>query len=437
MEYFKTLTTTALAELIKSTKKSLFLCMPSLHAEIVDAIAELNYMENHQAENVKINILVDFDAQTFRQGYGDFYAIEGLFMGGDEIKCLKNNRISFVISDHEGYYLFIESRTMIPADKETINAVRIDPVSMVRLKKFFFPDENNYDYNNELTDAVIEESITLSKPENLIPEKPAPVAEIRYQEIRMVKQDLERNPPLNPDYKRIVQYYTNKFQYVKLKFEGANLVYRKIEIPNNALPISDSALKNQLETKLNLFNRADQDRCFKSLNDFKAKISEFRERYLTKLKSREESLLDKNQKTDFESELKSFSKEIIELKKETINQLALQIESTKKRLLTDLNEFFIANPKALLPDHPYLWQGNEDYIQYEAQSKSEEVIHKIKWHKAHMLVDEFKLTAQYSDITFEDLKSEEFIKELAECKLINEADMNQLAEFGKGVILNN
>jgi hypothetical protein len=45
MEYFKSLTTTALTELIKSIKKNLFLCMSSLHPEIAGAIAELDFMK--------------------------------------------------------------------------------------------------------------------------------------------------------------------------------------------------------------------------------------------------------------------------------------------------------------------------------------------------------------------------------------------------------
>lgn len=433
MEYFKSLTTTALAELIKSAKRSLYLCLPSLHAEIVDAIAELDFMENYPDENVKIHILIDFDAQTFRQGYGNYDAMEGLFMGGNEIKCLKDNRISFVISDDVGYYLFIESRTMIPADKETINAVRIDPVSMVRLKKYFFTDAEKSDFKNELANAIIEESKALSEPEKLLPKKPAHVAEISDSEINEVRINLKQNPPLNPDFKRIVEFYSNKFQYVKLKFEGANLLYRKIEIPSKALPIMDSVLKDKLETKLNLFDKADEEECFKPLNSLKARIADLREKYLTKIKSREESLMDKLKKSDFEKELESLKKDIDKVKSETISKLATQIELTKKRLLTDLTEFFVANPKALFPNHPNLWAGNESYIKQESHSKAEEIIYRIKWLKAHLLVEEFRLILQYSDITFEDLKSEDFIRELSECKLINDADVNLLAEFGKGV----
>jgi hypothetical protein len=49
------------------------------------------------------------------------------------------------------------------------------------------------------------------------------------------------------------------------------------------------------------------------------------------------------------------------------------------------------------------------------------------------LVDSFKLIHQYSDITFEDLISEQFIAELIECELISEEDKDKIAEFRKGI----
>jgi len=436
MEYFKSLTTSALADLIQSTRNVLYICMPSLHPEIVNAIAELNNSQTQKQNNIIINLLIDFDAQTFRQGYGDFESIENLYSEQYKIKSLNNNRISFIISDNVGYYLFIESRSLIPADKETINAVKIDPVSMVRLKNYFFPEKKKIDdIQNELSNAIIEESKILNNPASLISQKPAPVLCLSNEIVKEVKANLEDNPPLKPDFKRIVEFYSNKFQYVRLKFEGANLQYRKVEIPSKALPVMDAKLKEQLETKLNLFDKSGEQEYFKPLNDFKAKITATREKYLKKVKSREESLLSKSRKLDFEKEIEKLKKELGNVKSKTINNIVDQIEDTKNSLLNDLAEFFIANPKALFPNHPTLWENNLDYVKKSAKSTADRIINHIHWPLAHLLVDEFKLTLQYSDITVEDLKNEEFIKELFESELITEKDKDKIAEFGKGIEL--
>lgn len=436
MEYFKSLTQAEIKQIILSTKKSLYICMPAIHEELETAIKNLDYSNSHSETKIKIHILIDFDSQTFRQGYGNFKSVEDLIKGGFDVKCLKDNRISFIISDNIGYYLFIESRSLIPADKKTINAVNIDPISIVRLKKFFFRKTENSNYEDDLVNAIIEESQQLKNTNELLSKQIAPVTEISNTEIEFVSKDLQMNPPIHPDFKRIVEFYSNKFQYVKVKFEGANLQYRKIEIPSKALPIMDATLKERLETKLNLFEKSDEEKCFKPLIDFKTKLTEIRDSYLKKIKSRDESLLDKLKKTDFEEKIKNLKKEMDVVKNDIIVNIADQINQTKIKLLADLIDFFIANPKSLFPNHPNLWEKNQDYIQQSAKSKAEEIIYRIKWPKAHLLVDDFKLSVQYSDITYEDLKSQEFVNELKECNLIDESDMNRLAEFGKGVEIN-
>jgi hypothetical protein len=40
MKYFKTITQSGLSELISSTKKSLYLCLSSLHGKLADAISQ-------------------------------------------------------------------------------------------------------------------------------------------------------------------------------------------------------------------------------------------------------------------------------------------------------------------------------------------------------------------------------------------------------------
>ena len=223
---------------------------------------------------------------------------------------------------------------------------------------------------------------------------------------------------------------------MKFKFEGANLQYKKIDIPAQALPIMDATLIANLETRLNLFNKKDDQEVFEYLNDFKAKIEEIRKTYLNKVKSREENLLDKNKKREFESEVENLTSQINKVQSKTIYGIAKQINESKDRLLDDLVEFFIANPKALFPEHPNLWENNNEYIEKAAKSAANTIIYKIKWPQAHLLVDGIKLIHQYSDITFEDLKSNEFVAGLIECGLINEAEKDKIAKFGKGISIN-
>ena len=427
MEYFKSLTTTALAELIKSARKSLYLCLPSLHAEIADAIAELDFMENYPVENVKIHILIDFDAQTFRQGYGDFDAMDGLFMGGVEIKCLKDNRISFIISDNIGYFLFIESRTMIPADKKTINAVRIDPVSMVRLKKYFFPDGEKSDFQNELANAIIEESKALSEPEKLLPEKPAFVMEILDNEIDEIKTDLEKKPPLNPDFKRKIEFYQNKFQYAELHYQGQRIEHYTISIPSKLLPYKNEELKNKLLTRLKLFENINSNEDFQKFKTIEQRKTEIIEKYLTPLKCRKNrSVLKMETKSEFIADIKSLTEDLGKIKITIYSAMIDEVESAKKNLQITMETFLIENPTKEMVN---MGEGN---YQKMAKTISTTLVGKINVDPAK-LISNFKIECHFADITFEDLSDKELLNEFTEKKLIGEADVNQLAEFGKGI----
>src|SRR5690606_17780888 len=136
-------------------------------------------------------------------------------------------------------------------------------------------------------------------------------------------------------------------------------------------------LKKRLETKLNLFDPAKAKTDFSALHVLKNQIVGIREKFLAKVKSREESLLNKKNKSEFQTAIDKLNANISETKTKTLSQIADQIVTTKKQLLLDLVEFLKANPKALFPDHPNLWQNNPEYIQNAANSKAEEIIYRI------------------------------------------------------------
>lgn len=427
MEYFKSLTTTDLAELITSAKKSLYLSLPSIHEEIETAITYLDYSNSYDNNEVKIHLLLDFDSQTFRQGYGNFKSVEYLIEGGFEVRSLKDNRMSFIIADDIGYYLFIESRTMIPADKETINAVRIDPVSMVRLKKYFFPDAEKSDFKNELANAIIEESKALSEPEKLMPEKPALVAEISGKKILEIKINLEKNPPLNPDFKRKIEFYQNKFQYAELHYQGQRIEHYTISIPSKLLPYKNEELKNKLLTRLKLFENINSNKDFQKFKTIEQRKTEIIEKYLTPLKCRKNrSVLKIETKSEFIADIKSLTEDLGKIKTTIYSAMIDEVESAKKNLQSTMETFLIENPTE---DMVNMGEGN---YQKMAKTISKGLVGRINVDPAK-LISKFKIDCHFADITFEDLSDKELLIEFTEKKLIDEADVNQLAEFGKAV----
>lgn len=432
MTYFQSLTESNLIELVNSAKSRLYICLPSIHKELADAITEKS-KPSVDGKKLKINILIDFDANTFRQGYGNSEAVQKLLEHKIDVKSFSDNRISFFISDEVGYYLFIESRSLIPADKATINAIGIDPVSLVRLKKYFFSGEDDLDYEDELSNAIIQESKQLADPKNLINLQKADVQNLNEEKVREVVEDLKQNPPLNPDYKRIVDIYSTKFQYVKLKFEGANLKSKTILLPKNALGIGNVDLKNKIESKLKLFDPKNIGGTFEPLEEINSMLVSMREKFLTKVRYREESIIERKVKDEFLLEKLKIEKQIKAVKNVVVRNIADKISMTKGELLENLVEFYKSNPDLLFSEKSSLYQNDEKYVQDEALRMSDVIIHKINWPVAHHLLEGLKIDIKFSDITFEDLKNEQFLKELFDIGLIDLDESGQLAEFSKAI----
>jgi hypothetical protein len=431
MDYIKSFTEQDLCKLIFETKESLYICLPLLQPEVFETI---NAIQSKHAGKVFIHIGIDFSPESFRQGYGEIESYKNVDSKNIVIRHLKDNRISFVISDDKGYFLFFESRYFIPADKPTYNAVSIDPISIIRLKQHFFQSYNSKsDYANEIANSFIEESerlkniaVEFNNPPIIKPK------EISAELCNSIEIDLEKNPPLRPDYKRIVDYYSNKFQYARLEIVGANLRSKKIDLPTKALPIKDADLKKQLEAKLNLFDKNTEAAFFEELESFNDYVAYIRTSYLTPLKCRKENVLNKLDKVNFDNSVNNLKEELKKVTSNKLMELANYIESTKTKLEFDLSDFFFQNKEVLFKNKPFLNLEN-DYVLHEAKNLAKETISKIRWPKAIELLDVFKINTYYSDITFEDLKNKELVNELIDKGLINSYDINNLTQLGKGI----
>lgn len=404
--------------------------MPAIHEEIESAIAYLDYSNSNLETEIEIHILIDFDPQTFRQGYGNFKSVEDLINGGFEVKCLKDNRISFIISDDIGYYLFIESRSLIPADKKTINAVKIDPISIVRLKKFFFNDSIKIDFQDELTNAIIEESKQLKDADNQLPKQKAPVNEILDKNIKSVEKDLKQNPPLQPDFKRIVEYYSNKFQYVELHFEGQNFNHYSISIPPRLLPYKNKELRKKLITKLKLFENITKNEDFEPFEEIIAKKKSISKKFITNIKCRRgKGIIKKTDKISFEKELNLLSGRLQSFKNKMYNSMQKEIEMSKEGLINTLTPFLIDNPT----DEMKFWPSED--LPSIAKNISTNLVNKINIPDPTKWINGFHIETNYSDITYEDLTDKALLDELKEKQILIDEDDTNLAVFGKAIKL--
>ena len=96
MNYFESISQEKLSQLIAKTKESLFLSLPFLHQEMAEAIKQLSNKNRSDGKKIDIQILIDFDAQTIRQGYGELEPVRELINKNFNIKSMDDNRISLL-----------------------------------------------------------------------------------------------------------------------------------------------------------------------------------------------------------------------------------------------------------------------------------------------------------------------------------------------------
>lgn len=194
-------------EVFKATEH-LYLSLPSIDDEMADALI----LAKNQKPNITINVLVDNSEESIRNGFGDIDGIDKLLKSNIQIRQSDGNLISFIISDNIGYFLFPHSRIFIDKAKGT-NAFKIDPSSILLLKKYFFPNETA---TNKLEpDAIIEDATkhfeeAFKEVENKLKVQNHTVSDFDNKKHEENKKKLKINPPLEPDLQRQINTYTAK-----------------------------------------------------------------------------------------------------------------------------------------------------------------------------------------------------------------------------------
>jgi hypothetical protein len=390
---------TTILKLLFSAKKQVLISVPNITSEIAHSLVSTFL------KGIDVLLFLEFSENTYRNGYGDIEAID--IIQKTNIRILNKNgfNIYFFIIDDFGYFYFPKSSFH---EKEGI-AFDLFPMTYEQILQIKILLRVHVDEDEDTIDKVLEQIST-----DQLNEISSAIKIIGEEEQKFVLKKLSTNPPLKPYFARTLDVYKAKFQYVDLKFKGANINSTKVKLPAKALPFKDNKLKNAIEANLKLFtNLSEKD----FLNDFfeiKDKIKELRDKYLFHIKIRDKSILPRDQRIEFENEIKSIVDDISETKTKILNKLQGEINNARKGIENSLYDFLLANP----PDNSNNLFDDvlEDNIKYEVSK----IITKIKFPDASSLLDDMKLDYYYYDITWEDLNNKDFQNEMLEKHLLSE-----------------
>lgn len=394
-------------DLISQTKDILLLSMPNIYAEISDSL--IAYYPNFK----KLKLIVDNSEDNFRNGYGDYKDVEKLRNANIEIHEIEGNMVSYIISDEKGYFLFPQSRIFSAQDNNSPNAVLMDAITLIKIKSYFFPPENEKEkeeYTNEVIElkTKIDESIKSSIEiiENKIEAKkfePKKFDNVKFEE---VKKKLEIIPPEQPDLKRQLSTYISKIQFVEMEFIGSHFNTLNIKIPPNALPYKDENLKKKLLTKMKLFENIEENKKYETYLKFINEFKEIKVEFLTPITCRKDkSILELNRKSEFLNKIKSVKEKISGVNKSLNELLKEEILNSRKVIKKVLQDFLKENP----PENIKQYTGSlfDDSLDEEVNK----IIYSIDFPEPVKILSKLDIEYRFYDLTIEDFKDQVLLNE--------------------------
>lgn len=415
-----------LTDLFSKTKKALILSMPNIFDEVCESLIAFQ-----RSNKIKfIRIILDSSENTYRSGYGEIKAVQKLKDEGIAVYEMKNNFVSFIISDETGYYLFPQSSIVTGEDNVRSNAVMIDPISLIRLKNYLCPDlsESKEDIANQVIEHIQKSKDfakeTIFEFDSVKDFRAEKLDEKKFAE---VKETLQKNPPVSPDLQRRIKTYIAKIGYVHLSFEGEKFHVKKVIIPPKALPFKDEEIKKKFETKMKLFNNINENKNFKRYNDLIDEVSAIRHKYLIPVNVRNGmSIIRMENKDAFVSAVEYLKMEISSNKYDLNEILQQEIITSKKRLREELFEFLTINPPEKLKN----FKGNlfTDSIKDEV----DEILKKVSFPKVEHITKKISLSYYFSDLTFEDFRDKNLIDEIERKNIMTKNDIESIVKINDG-----
>lgn len=399
-----------LVDLFYSAKKQLVLSVPSLQVEIAEALVKV------KDKGLDTVVFLEFSEQIFRQGYGEIEALNILKRNNVEVRNKQAFNIYFIMYDDHGFFYFPKSFFF---EKEG-TAYDLVPMmdKQINMMKVLFG--LYYELDNEQIHEVIQE-VGL----NTINEISRSFNDISDKELSQVSKKLKDDPVRKPELTRHLEVYRNKFQIIELEFKGANLSSKKVKLPKNALPFKDKELIEAIESNIRLFTIQKDSDFLKPFFELKGEVEKIREDYLYRLKSRDKSIIKREELGNFRKKISEVEKKIKELNEKLSNDIQKEIAVTRQKITNNLLAFLLVNP----PDEYRFLTG--DILKSEITNDVNKIISGIRFPMAHEILGEMNIKMRPYELIWEDLNDKEVLDDMLKHKLITE---NEKAYFEQTAI---
>lgn len=181
-----------------------------------------------------VEIILDFDAEIYRLGYGTLDGLrvleEGESSGALQLYNQPGVRIGLLIAD---------GRTMVYAP--TPQLIEAPPSSQERPNGIM------------LGSVPLGLARDMGLPGELALERRVGLDHITPVQLEVVKNELERNPPARFDLARQVRVYSNYFQFVELELVNCYISQRRVRLPSHLIGLgADPELESRVQAQFAL-----------------------------------------------------------------------------------------------------------------------------------------------------------------------------------------
>ena len=208
-----------------------------------------------------------------------------------------------------------------------------------------------------------------------------------------------------------------------MNFEGANLNFKKVNIPPNAMPFKDKEIKKALETKMRLFDDLESNENFNEFFNTKDEIEKIRKKYCVPITSRKKSILFISKKEDFVKEVNNIKERIEKVNKIIPQYLDQEILKSKKRIRKEMGDFLKTNPPDEIKNYkPSFFNDKVDDI-------VNGIINSIKYPDPNKILGSMCLKENFYNLTFDDFENEKFLKELETKGIMKKGEIEKIVSF--------
>jgi hypothetical protein len=399
---------------MRQTKKRMIISLPNIDEEMAEALLSFS------KDGLEIVLLVEINEQSYRTGFGEIGALEKLKASKVILLDKRNINVYFYIFDDIGFFHFPKSRY------EEAEGVSYDLVPMVasqinELKILF----NLTDEDTSITDEVMD-----SFDAAVLKEVKTKISVPVEKKLNALIDKIKKDHPYKPDHSRLLNVYKYKFQFVELKFKGANLHIKKVKIPRNALPFKDATLKKDIEANLRLFTDLPEKDFMKPFFDLKQDQEAIRSKFLVYLKERDKNLIKRDDKETFIQQLKDINTKVADIKAKLINNIQAEINNSRYRIKNSLLNFLTQNP---LDEFEGLYG---ETLHNELINYTNKVVSRIHFPTAKNILNDLSFEWHFYDITWEDLQNQKVLDEMLLKQLIKKGEKAFIEETAIGTTTN-